>query len=129
MIDPYPLLSPGVSLAANHVFTYSFLFPMFYNTIRYQKGNYHHSIPQLRANATGFVKAYTAHSREKQMNLHIEVYLKLLTMTHEHAKLLSATTLRREQVIRYGTKAQIEERFIHFLKKLAQYPVEIPSVC
>ena len=129
MIDPYPLLFPGVSLAANHVFNYYFLFPLFYNTIRYQKGNYQQSLMQLRANATGFVKAYSAHSRQKQTNLHIEVYLKLLTMTHEHAKLLSAKTLSREQVIRYGTKVQIEERFFHFLRDLAQYPVEPPFVC
>ncbi|WP_273852996.1 hypothetical protein [Guptibacillus spartinae] len=129
MIDPYPLLSPGVSLAANHVFNYTFLFPLFYNTIRYRKGNYQQSLLQLRANASGFIKAYAAHSSQKQTNLHIEMYLKLLTMAHEHGELLSATTLSREQIIRYGTKAQIEERFVYFLKNLAQYPVEIPSVC
>ncbi|WP_226659223.1 hypothetical protein [Pseudalkalibacillus hwajinpoensis] len=129
MIDPYPLLSPGVSLAANHVFNYTYLFPLFYNTIRYQKGHYQQSLLQLKANATGFVKAYSAHSRKKEIDLHIEVYLKLLTMTHDHHQLINAKTLSREQMIRYGTREQIEERFFHFLKNLAQYSVESPSVC
>ncbi|PFG11995.1 hypothetical protein [Bacillus sp. es.036] len=120
MLDPYPLLSPGVSLAANHVFNYHYLFPSLHNTLRYRKGNYLQSLPQLRANAEGFKKAYTV--RSNQDNLHIEVFLKLVTMTYTHYQLINETSLRREQVIRYGTQAQIEERFFYFLKQLEQFP-------
>ncbi|QHA90814.1 hypothetical protein [Bacillus sp. N1-1] len=122
MLDPYPILSPGVSLAANHVFNYHYLFPSLHNTLRYREGNYLQSLPQLRANAEGFKEGYTADSRQKRYNLHIEVFLKLVTMTYTHYQLINEQSLSREQVIRYGTKAQIEERFDHFLKQLEQYP-------
>ncbi|MFP3359288.1 hypothetical protein R0K17_18305, partial [Planococcus sp. SIMBA_143] len=120
MLDPYPHLSPGVSLAANHVFNYHYLFSSLHNTLRYGKGNYLQSLPQLRANAEGFKEAYIV--RSKRDNLHIEVFLKLVTMTFAHYQLLNEKLLSREQVIRYGTKAQIAERFVHFLKQLEQFP-------
>ncbi len=37
IIDPYPILYTGTSLAANYVFNYQTLFPTFYNTRRYEK--------------------------------------------------------------------------------------------
>ncbi|QTM98843.1 hypothetical protein ERJ70_05750 [Sediminibacillus dalangtanensis] len=123
MIDPFPLLYSGTSLAANHLFNYQTLFPTFYNTIRYGKGNYDRYIPQLAANAKGFMEGYTAGSRQKHADLHVEVFLKLLTMSYTHLQLLKEEVLNREQVIRFGTKAQVEERLLIYLKKLEGYPL------
>ncbi|SDL92988.1 hypothetical protein [Sediminibacillus halophilus] len=75
IIDPFPLLYSGTSLAANYRFNYQTLFPTFYNTIRYGKGNYKRHIPQLAANAKGFMEGYTKGSRQKQVDLHVEVFL------------------------------------------------------
>ncbi|WP_121605581.1 hypothetical protein [Virgibacillus sp. Bac332] len=122
IIDPYPLLYTGVSFAANYVFNYQALFHLFHNTKRYRKGNYHLYISQLIASAEGFIEGYTGSSKQKRHALHIEVFLKLLTMTYTHYKLVNETPLDREQIIRFGTKEQVEERLRIYLKKLEEYP-------
>ncbi|WP_283152557.1 hypothetical protein [Guptibacillus hwajinpoensis] len=122
MIDPYPLLATGTSLAANYVFNYETLFPTFYNTERYRKGNYHQHVSKLIANAEGFREGYISHMEQKHEALHVEVFLKLLTMAHDHFLLLQKESLTREEVIRYGTKGQVEERFMVYLKELEKYP-------
>lgn len=122
IIDPYPILYTGTSLAANYVFNYQTLFPTFHNTMRYGKGNYHLYIPQLSANTEGFIEGYTDDSQQKRYDLHVEVFLKLVTMTHEHYQLLNEKSLNREQIIRYGTKEQVKERLLIYLKKLEDYP-------
>ncbi|MCC2249503.1 hypothetical protein JUJ52_05925 [Virgibacillus sp. AGTR] len=122
IIDPYPLLYTGVSFAANYVFNYQALFHLFHNTKRYRKGNYHLYISQLIVSAEGFIEGYTGSSKQKRHALHIEVFLKLLTMTYTHYKLVNETPLDREQIIRFGTKEQVEERLRIYLKKLEEYP-------
>ncbi len=87
-----------------------------------RKDNYHLHIPQLTANAEGFIEGYTDGSQQKRYDLHIEVFLKLVTMTHEHYQLLNEKSLTREQIIRYGTKEQMKERLQIYLKKLEDYP-------
>lgn len=118
MIDPFPLLATGTSLAANHVFNYTSLFPKFADTERFGKGNYDIHEEKLKANAEGFVEGYTNGSKQKQRDLHIEVFIKLLTMAFEHHQLLQEKALSREQVIRYGTKEQVGERLNLYLKQL-----------
>ncbi|QHE52728.1 hypothetical protein [Pontibacillus sp. HMF3514] len=108
IIDPYPLLYTGTSLAANYVFNYQTFFPTIHDTERYGKCNYHLYMPQLRANADGFVEGYTYGSKQKGKDLHVEVFLKLLTMAYTHHDLLNQDSLNREQIIRFGTKEQIE---------------------
>ncbi|MGG1684337.1 hypothetical protein [Pseudalkalibacillus sp. NRS-1564] len=122
MIDPYPLLATGTSLAANYVFNYETLFPTFYNTERYRKGDYHQHVSKLKGNAEGFREAYISNLHQKQEALHVEVFLKLLTMTHDHLLLLQKASLTREEVIRYGTKGQMEKRYLLYLKELEKYP-------
>ncbi|MCC5803629.1 hypothetical protein [Rossellomorea vietnamensis] len=60
-------------------------------------------------------------SKQKWNDLNVEVYLKLVTMTHEHDQLLKQESLSREQVIRYGTRKQIQERMKIFLKELEEF--------
>ena len=121
IIDPYPILYTGTSVAANYVFNYYHFFHRVHNTKRYGKSNYHLSIPQLRANAEGFIEGYTASSEQKRKDLNIEVFLKLVTMAYTHFQLLNVESLNREQIIRYGTKEQIEKRFKIYLKELESY--------
>lgn len=121
MIDPFPLLATGTSLAANHVFNYTSLFPKFSNTERFGKGNYDIHEEKLKANAEGFVDGYTDDSEQKQKDLHIEVFIKLLTMAFEHHQLLQEKTLSREQIIRYGTKEQVEKRLQGYLGALESF--------
>ncbi|MBA2175958.1 hypothetical protein H0266_13755 [Halobacillus locisalis] len=123
MIDPFPLLATGTSLAANHVFNYTMLFPKFADTERFGKGDYHIHAAKLKANAEGFTESYTDGSEQKQKDLHIEVFIKLLTMAFEHHQLLEEKTLNREQIIRYGTKKQVEERLQGYLQDLESYLV------
>jgi hypothetical protein len=122
IIDPYPILYTGTSLAANYVFNYQTFFHTIYDTQRYGKNNYQHYIPQLRANAEGFIEGYTKGSMQKRKDLHVEVFLKLLTMAHTHYELLQKESLNKEQVIRYGTKEQVEKRLWIYLKELEHYP-------
>ncbi|PFG03521.1 hypothetical protein [Bacillus sp. es.034] len=121
MIDPFPILYTGTSLSANYVFNYRTLFHALYNTKRHGKNQYHLLIPQLKASAEGFVEGYVNGSKQKWNDLNVEVYLKLVTMTHEHDQLLKQESLSREQVIRYGTKEQIQERIGIFLKELERF--------
>ncbi|WP_034761458.1 hypothetical protein [Rossellomorea vietnamensis] len=121
MIDPFPIIYTGTSLAANYVFNYRTLFHALHNTKRHGKNQYHLLIPQLKASAEGFVEGYVNGSKQKWNDLNVEVYLKLVTMTHEHDQLLKQESLSREQVIRYGTKAQIQERIGFLLKELEQF--------
>ncbi|TGB01055.1 hypothetical protein [Halobacillus salinus] len=121
MIDPFPLLATGTSLAANHVFNYTLLFPQFHNTERYKKGNYDLHKDKLRANADGFVEGYTDGSEKKKDALRIEVFIKLLTMAFEHHQLLGLDAMSREEVIRYGTKHQVEERLRFYLEELERF--------
>lgn len=119
MIDPFPLLATGTSLAANHVFNYTSLFPKFHDTERYKRGNYHLHKDKLKANAEGFIEGYTAGSLEKKEALRIEVFIKRLTMAHEHYQLLEGS-MTREDVIRYGTKQQVEARLRDYLRELEE---------
>jgi hypothetical protein len=121
MIDPFPIIYSGTSLAANYVFNYQTLFHSLQNTKRHGKNQYHLLIPQLKGSAEGFVEGYVNGSKQKWNDLNIEVYLKLVTMTHEHDQLLKQESLSREQVIRYGTKAQIQERIGVLLKELERF--------
>ncbi|MCR8849350.1 hypothetical protein NQ095_13090 [Rossellomorea sp. SC111] len=121
MIDPFPIIYTGTSLAANYVFNYQTLFHALHNTKRHGKNQYHLLIPQLKASAKGFVEGYTNGSKQKWNDLRVEVYLKLVTMTHEHDQLLKQECLSREQMIRYGTKEQIQERMKIFLKELEEF--------
>ncbi|GEN52635.1 hypothetical protein [Halobacillus faecis] len=121
MIDPFPILYTGTSLAANHVFNYQTFFQTVSDTRRYTKGNYHRHAPLLRAHADGFVDGYTQGSKQKQMDLHIEVFLKLVTMAHTHLELLQEETLTKEQMIRFGTKDQIEKRLHIYLDELENF--------
>jgi hypothetical protein len=121
MIDPFPIVYTGTSLAANYVFNYQTLFHSLHNTKRHAKNQYHLLIPQLKASAEGFVDGYTNGSKQKWNDLNVEVYLKLVTMTHEHDLLLKQESLSREQTIRYGTKEQIQERLSIFLMELEQF--------
>ncbi|MFI8684564.1 hypothetical protein [Rossellomorea sp. NPDC077527] len=121
MIDPFPIIYTGTSLAANYVFNYQTLFHALHNTKRHAKNHYHRLLRQLKASAEGFVEGYTNGSKQKWNDLNVEVYLKLVTMTHEHDQLLKQETLSKEQMIRYGTKEQIDERMNIFLKELERY--------
>ncbi|MBN8211161.1 hypothetical protein JI666_20795 [Bacillus sp. NTK071] len=122
IIDPYPLLYTGTSLAANYVFNYQTFFHTVHDTLRYRKNNYHLHIHQLRANAEGFIEGYTSGSKQKRKDLKVEVFLKILTMAYTHYQLLNKETLNREEIIRYGTKGQLEERLQIYLKELEKYP-------
>lgn len=121
IIDPYPLLYTGTSLAANYVFNYQSFFHTVHDTLRYGKYNYHLYLPQLRANAEGFIKGYTNGSKQKHKDLNVEVFLKLVTMAHTHLQLVKEESLNREQVIRFGTKGQLEKRLQIYLKELEDY--------
>ncbi|WLR47311.1 hypothetical protein LC065_17615 [Halobacillus litoralis] len=121
MIDPFPILYTGTSLAANHVFNYHTFFQTVYDTRRYAKGNYHRHAPLLRAHADGFIDGYAQGSIQKQTDLHIEVFLKLVTMAHTHFELLQEDRLTQEQIIRFGTKEQIEKRLYIYLAELENF--------
>ncbi|MYL70553.1 hypothetical protein GLW00_06820 [Halobacillus litoralis] len=125
MIDPVPLLYTGTSIAANHVFNYRTFFPTVYDTRRYAKGKYHLYANLLKVHADGFVEGYTHGSEQKRMDLHIEVFLKLVTMAHAHLELLQEETLMKEQIIRFGTKEQIEKRLQIYLTELENFQVEV----
>ncbi|PFA62799.1 hypothetical protein CN378_17295 [Bacillus sp. AFS015802] len=121
MIDPFPIIYSGTSLAANYVFNYQTLFHALHDTKRHGKNQYHLLIPQLKASAEGFVEGYTHGSKQKWNDLNVEVYLKLVTMTYEHDQLLKQEFLSREQMIRYGAKEKIQERMNIFLKELEEF--------
>ncbi|WLD94222.1 hypothetical protein [Alkalihalobacillus sp. AL-G] len=123
LIDPYPLIYTGVSLAANHVHNYKVLFPTFYNVPRYKKHEFHLFEENLLAIANGFIGGYTQGSIDNKQSLSVEVFLKLLTMTHGHYQLFQKDILDGEELIRYGTKAQIKERLTVFLKMLENYAI------
>lgn len=122
IIDPYPLLYTGTSLAANYVFNYQTFFHTVHDTQRYGKCNYHLYIPQLRANAEGFIEGYTYSSTQKRTDLNVEVFLKLVTMANTHFQLLNKESLNREEIIRFGTKEQLQERLRIYLQELENYP-------
>ncbi len=123
IIDPYPILYTGTSLAANFVFNYQTTFPTFYNTKRYGKQRYNLYTKQLREIANGFTSGYVQESIKKQESLHIEVFLKLVTMAHGYMK-LEQESMNREQEIRYGNKKQVEARLDTLLRQLENYSLE-----
>ncbi len=121
MIDPVPILYTGTSLAANYVFNYQSFFHTVHDTERYGKCQYHLHIAKLKSNAEGFIAGYTNGSQQKLQDLNVEVFIKLLSMAFTHHELLNMDALSREQVIRFGTKEQIEKRLQIYLKELEVY--------
>ncbi|WP_221568101.1 hypothetical protein [Alkalihalobacillus sp. TS-13] len=124
IIDPYPIIYTGPSLAANLVFNYQTTFPTFYNTKRYEKQRYNRHIEQLKKIADGFIEGYVQDSVEKRDSLQVEVFLKHVTMAYTHLQLLKKDTLNREQEIRYGLKSQIENRLEILIERLGKFPLE-----
>ncbi|MGM7701819.1 hypothetical protein ACSVDE_08805 [Pseudalkalibacillus sp. Hm43] len=121
MIDPVPILYTGTSLAANYVYNYQGFFHTVHDTERYGKCQYHLHIPRLKANAEGFIAGYTNGSPQKLQDLNVEVFIKLLSMAFTHHELLQKDELSHEQIIRFGTKEQIEKRLQIYLRELEAF--------
>ncbi|MGG0238920.1 hypothetical protein [Bacillus rhizoplanae] len=122
IIDPYPILYTGESLAANFIHNYRFTFPYYFNTERYKKHNFHTQIKKLRAMADGFCDGYTTVNKNLQFALDIECTLKMTNMIYNHYKALQQP-LTREQEIRMGTHRQIEDRLQLLLSDLQQMKI------
>ncbi|WP_408009678.1 hypothetical protein ACJROX_05080 [Pseudalkalibacillus sp. A8] len=71
----------------------------------------------------GFASGFQE-SIKKQESLHIEVFLKLVTMAHTHMMLLEKESMNREQEIRYGTRKQVENRLYNLLHELEEFSLE-----
>lgn len=117
IIDPLPIVYFGDVMAGNFMSLYETLFVEFAHTERYGKHRFHECKETLQSIADGFLKSYCAQNPQLVRVLRGEQLLQVLDSAVGHVRMLE-TELNEEQVIRYGSKVDIERRLSVFGKKI-----------
>lgn len=119
LIDPLPILYFGEVMAGNFMNLYETLFVELAHTERYKKHQFNECQEILQSIADGFVKGYCALNLDSIMILRGEQMLQVLDSAVNHVRMLEEG-LNEEQIIRYGSKEDIEERLTVFYHKLIE---------
>lgn len=119
LIDPLPILYFGDVMAGNFMNLYETLFVEFAHTERYEKHRFHECQETLQSIANGFIQGYCAQNPELISILRGEQLLQVLDTAVNHVRMLEKG-LNEEQIIRYGTKEDVEERLTELYKKLIE---------
>lgn len=124
IIDPLPIVYIGEVMAANFMNLYETLFVELSQTERYGKHYFHKCPETLQSIADGFVKGYCGESAELIRKLRGEQMLQVLDSAVRHNQMLT-DGLTEEQIIRYGSKEDIEKRLAVFAMKMSELHTQI----
>jgi len=119
LIDPLPILYFGEVMAGNFMNLYETLFVELARTERYGKHRFHGCQGTLQTIADGFVLGYCAGDSHKTRVLRGEQLLQVLDTAVRHMRMLDGG-LNEEQVIRYGSKEDVEKRLDVFARKVKE---------
>ncbi|MET0787445.1 MAG: hypothetical protein ABWX61_06220 [Paenisporosarcina sp.] len=117
LIDPLPIVYFGEVMAANFMNLYETLFVELAHTERYGKHRFHECQETLQSIADGFIQGYCEQNPDLICILRGEQILQVLDTAVRHLQMLEAG-LNQEQIIRFGSKEEVEERLTVFYKKL-----------
>jgi len=119
LIDPLPILYFGEVMAGNFMNLYETLFVELAHTERYEKHRFHECKETLQSIANGFIQGYCAQNPELICILRGEQLLQVLDSAVNHVRMLEEG-LNEEQIIRYGSKEDVEVRLTVFYHKLTE---------
>lgn len=117
LIDPYPSIYYSRGMAGNFMNLYETYFIALADTERYSKLQFSNCRNQLKGMADGFLAGYSAGDPRVADEVRGEQLLQLLETAYSHFCLLSEE-LYEETRIRYGNKAEIEERLFVLSEEL-----------
>lgn len=123
LIDPLPILYFGEVMAGNFLNLYETLFVELAHTERYKKHQFNDCQDILQSIADGFINGYCALNSDSITILRGEQMLQVLDSAVNHVRMLEKG-LNEEQIIRYGSQKDVEDRlpvFYHKLIELQQF--------
>jgi hypothetical protein len=124
IIDPLPIIYFGEVMAANFLNLYETLFVELAHTERYGKHRFHECQEALQHIAGGFLNGYCLQNSHLIQVLREEQMLQVLNSAVHHLRMFESG-LTREQVIRYGSKEDVEKRLTVFLEKLVELQAHV----
>ena len=116
IIDPLPIVYFGEVMAANFLNLYETLFVELAHTERYGKHRFHECQEALQSIANGFIVGYCEDKSQLIALLRGEQLLQVLDSAIRHLRMLESI-MTEEQIIRFGSKEDVEKRLIVFGKK------------
>ncbi|EPD49744.1 hypothetical protein HMPREF1210_03191 [Paenisporosarcina sp. HGH0030] len=119
LIDPLPILYIGEVMAANFMNLYETLFVELAHTERYGKHRFHECRETLQSIANGFELGYCGQNADLIRKLRSEQMIQVLNCAVSHNQMF-IEGLNEEQIIRYGTKEDVENRLTVFVEKLIE---------
>ncbi|MCM3717335.1 hypothetical protein [Fictibacillus phosphorivorans] len=124
LVDPFPILYSGDSLAGNFVNNYQTLFPTFFNASRYAKHQFDQFEEKLQTIADGFMEGYCMGDADVKRRVKQEAFIKLTNLAAYQFKLLQTQELTNEKKIRYGEKTAIANRIPVLVKRMEEFQWE-----
>jgi hypothetical protein len=123
VIDPFPILYDGNSMAGNFMNCYEAIFPTYYNTKRYERHDFDLYINELKEIANGYLEGYSGGDKAIKLAVRKEQFIKLADLCFSHYKLIT-TELPKSTEIGVGTKQAMEERLNIFLEMLKDIKIK-----
>lgn len=117
LIDPLPIVYFGEVMAANFLNLYETLFAELAHTERYRKHHFNECRETLQSIADGFVQGYCDNDLHLSRVLRGEQVLQVLDTAVRHLRMLESG-ITEEQVIRYGSREDMEQRLNVFAIKM-----------
>lgn len=124
IIDPLPIVYMGEVMAGNFMNLYETLFVELSQTERYGKHYFHECAKTLQFIADGFVQGYCGGSAQLIRKLRGEQMLQVLDSAVRHNQML-IDGLNEEQIIRFGSKKDIEKRLVVFAMKMSELHTQV----
>jgi hypothetical protein len=123
VIDPFPILYDGNSMAGNFMNCYEAIFPTYYNTKRYEKHQFQNFVSELKEIANGFLEGYSGGNVEVKRAVRKEQYIKLADLAFSHYRFITGE-LSAQAEVGVGTKKVMEERLNIFLEMLKDIKIK-----
>jgi hypothetical protein len=123
LIDPYPILYYGHSLAGNFMNCYEAIFPTYFNTKRYERHQFNQHIQKLREIANGYLHGYAGGDPYIKQLVRREQFIRLANLTYDHFVVATGELSKRAEV-GMGTRDAINERISVFLEMLFAFNLD-----
>ncbi|WP_075619330.1 hypothetical protein [Paenisporosarcina indica] len=117
LIDPLPIVYFGEVMAGNFLNLYETLFVELAHTERYGKHRFQDCQETLKCIADGFVHGYCDHNHHVNRVVRGEQVLQVLDTAVRHLRMIESE-ITEEQVIRFGSKGDMEKRLTVFAMKI-----------
>ncbi|MBY0098429.1 hypothetical protein [Mesobacillus maritimus] len=123
LIDPFPILYYGHSLAGNFLNCYETIFPTYFNTKRYERHQFNLYTKELREITNGYLHGYTCGDSHIKQLVRREQFIRLANLTYDHFVVATGELSKRAEV-GMGTRDVINERISVFLEMLRAFNLD-----